>query len=116
MSSFAELLRLIRTVLRVLRITVLVVFVAPWVVLGLLGAMLNRIGALVTDFRILRLALESHLPCPHGHRSALHGVFECRGCGGLFAGWVFGSCPICGAHCGYTTCEHCGMAIRNPFV
>jgi hypothetical protein len=43
-------------------------------------------------------------------------VFECRGCGGLFAGWVFGPCPICGAHCGYTTCEHCGMAIRNPFV
>ena len=90
--------------------------VAPW----FLGALAYGLGRnsreLVATLTRFRYAFPQSLRCPNGHESSLYGMFECRGCGGLFAGWAFDRCPICGDSCGYVACEHCGLAVTNPFL
>lgn len=88
---------------------------APWVALAALGVVLRTTIGAAQGFHAGRAAAVSNLPCPRGHRSELHGIFECR-CGALFAGWAFENCPICHEGCGYVTCEHCGLAVKNPIV
>lgn len=90
--------------------------VAPWVIgaLAIAGVRyVRRIAWLVTA--VPRAAKDS-LPCPRGHASELLGVFECRGCGGLYAGHAFQRCPICGSSAGHVMCEHCGLTVRNPMT
>ncbi len=92
------------------------ILVAPWVALALLRAIGRRFDDLMRAVLAMRHALAAELRCPAGHASNLHGVFECRSCGALFAGWAFQGCPVCGQSCGYLPCEHCGLGVRNPFA
>lgn len=107
---------LFRVVLRFVRPLLWLFFVTPWILLGLIRHVVLRFRESKRQFRLLRLATATHLICPFGHRSALNGVFECRTCGVLFAGFAFQRCPNCSTSCGYTTCEHCGMSLRNPWL
>jgi hypothetical protein len=109
----------IRPSLRVAwRITALSLFAAlvgPWILFATIRLVVRTVYAGIQGFRAGKAAAVTHLPCPRGHRSELHGIFECR-CGALFAGWAFESCPVCHEGCGYVTCEHCGLAVKNPIV
>lgn len=104
-----------RTAKVALQVT-LVALVEPWVLFALVRALAGRLDRLVHGLLALRFAFADRLRCPRGHLSELRGIFECRGCGGLFAGWAFEECPVCGASCGHVACERCGMAVRNPLL
>ncbi len=102
---------------RLIGTTLWVALVAPWVTLAILRICILNSGLVLRVLRQLRPVFATHLHCPSHHRSALHGVFECRACGSLFGGWAFQRCPICGdVSVGYVACEHCGMAVKNPFL
>lgn len=105
----------VRPVLRATWQCLFLALVMPWIVLAALRLALRVAGAAVQGFRAGKAAAVSELVCPRGHRSQLHGIFECR-CGALFAGWAFESCPICHEGCGYVTCEACGLAVKNPII
>ncbi len=91
-------------------------FIAPWVVLSIVLAAARRFEGAVLGLVALKRVLRGDIRCPQAHRTELRGVFECRSCGGLFAGWAFQRCPICGTSCGHVPCERCGMAVRNPLI
>lgn len=93
-----------------------VALIVPWVVIGVLQAAFIRARRLAWILRAVPRAAGDALPCPRGHASELLGVFECRGCGGLYAGHAFQRCPICGSSAGHIMCEHCGLTIRNPMT
>ncbi len=101
---------------RALRPVVVAALVAPYVALAIILHAVRKGRAARRLLALARLVKSSHLLCPRGHWSALHGVWECRGCGGLFVGYAFGWCPTCGSSGGYVECEHCGLAVRNPFL
>lgn len=105
-----------RTILRFLLRVLWWGLVLPWLALALLRAGVREVESIMRGLLALRVAFAHELRCPRGHRSELRGVFECRGCGGLFAGWAFQACPTCGSACGHIACEHCGLAIRNPLI
>jgi len=105
-----------RLLVRVARAAVLVLLLAPWVTLVLTWHASRQLVAGLRSLRKVRLVLTTKLTCPQGHASVLLGMFECRSCGALFAGHAFQHCPVCGTSCGYVPCEHCGMAVRNPFL
>lgn len=92
--------------------------VLPWLAFAVLRAGARKAEANVRGLLALRVAFDRHARCARGHRSDLRGVWECRGCGGLFAGWAFQACPTCGSTCGHVACvrEGCGLAIRNPLA
>lgn len=106
----------LHAVLRLVKTVAFVVLVAPWVVLALARAAFVKVDKFVRMLLSVRNALDDHAICQAGHRSGLHGVFECRGCGALFAGYAFAECPVCRESCGFIQCEHCGLAIRNPLL
>lgn len=89
--------------------------VAPWVLVAVLAAACRVVYRARRAYRAGRVALADTATCPRGHRSDLHGVFDCR-CGALFAGWAFEACPVCGESCGFVPCERCGLSIRNPLI
>lgn len=105
-----------RDVLRLLRPVLVACLIAPYVALALVFHVARKWRGSMRLIPLARLATASHLRCPRGHASALHGIWECRGCGGLFAGYAFGRCAVCGAGAGHVACEHCGLAVRNPFL
>ena len=118
-----ELVRILRAVPRVLRGLLRVgwtlawlLLVTPWIAGALIAEGLKRLRRIVRVLAALRFATSRTMRCPLGHDSQMLGVFECRTCGSLFAGWAFQACPICRSSCGWVNCEHCGFAIRNPFV
>jgi hypothetical protein len=90
--------------------------VAPWIVLELVLRAVGAVRGVARGMVRLPLARATHARCPRGHASNLQGVFECRGCGALYAGYAFGPCPVCSSSAGYVNCEHCGFPIRNPFL
>ena len=103
----------------VLRITFRLLWwtlVLPWLALALFRAGGRRLEGQVRGLLALRVAFDRHARCPRGHRSELRGLWECRGCGGLFPGSAFQACPVCGSACGHIACERCGLAIRNPLA
>jgi hypothetical protein len=104
-----------RTVARLAWSLGVLCLVAPWIAVAIVAAAARIVRAGVQAFRAARAALADSARCPRGHRSDLHGVFECR-CGALFAGWAFEKCPVCNESCGYVSCEHCGLAVRNPVL
>lgn len=93
-----------------------VVLVAPWVTLSVVAAVVRSLERAARSIRAAKHSLDTHATCPAGHSSALHGTFECRSCGALYAGFAFAECPVCGETCGHIQCEHCGLGIRNPLV
>ena len=105
-----------QTIIRVFFALVWAWLVAPWVALAVAGGVVHFVWRAMRAASSLRYALSETLRCPAGHTSELQGVFECRSCGSLFAGWAFQACPTCGESCGYVSCEHCGLAVRNPFL
>lgn len=118
--NVSSTIRWVRSILTVVAVVALRAFVialiAPWICGALIRRGVRAFRAAARFALALRLVRARELSCPQGHRSLLLGVFECRTCGALFAGWVFGACPTCGESCGYVSCEHCGLAVRNPFV
>lgn len=110
------LARLIRTTFRTTCWLVYVALLTPWVVVALAGLLTRKVTALRRFMVSIQHTFDHELLCPAGHPNSLHGIFECRGCGSLFAGYAFGRCPSCGDSCGYIPCEHCGLAVRNPFL
>lgn len=108
----------IRTVLRSALRLVWWGLVLPWIALALLHIVLRRAEATFCLPLAYRTLFDHHGCCPRGHRTELRGVWECRGCGGLFAGIAFQACPVCGSGCGHIPCDEpgCGLAIRNPMV
>ncbi len=106
---------LIRLTLRLLLTVVTTVLIAPWIAGALLAAGARVVRHALRAYRAGGAAFTDFVHCPRGHRSELHGVFECR-CGALFAGWAFERCPVCNESCGWTGCEHCGLAVRNPVL
>jgi hypothetical protein len=104
-----------RIVFRMLTAMAVAVCVGPWVFGAVVGSALRTVRAARRAYRAGRVALVDTARCPRGHRSELHGLFECR-CGALFAGWAFEECPVCAESCGYIACEQCGLSVRNPFI
>jgi hypothetical protein len=109
--------------LLILRLTVRIcasifyaLFIGPWVALSAGMSLVNRVDRYTRMLTALRSTASSQGRCPRGCRSELRGVWECRACGSLFAGFAFQACPVCSSTCGHIACEHCGLAIRNPFV
>ncbi|MFI5297842.1 MAG: hypothetical protein ACHREM_07050 [Polyangiales bacterium] len=92
--------------------------VLPWLALAVLRALVRKFEAFAHLIASLHFVFTEQVQCPRGHQAELHGVFECRTCGGLFAGWAFQICPICQGACGHVSCAHenCGLSIRNPLV
>lgn len=115
-NTIMGVLRLLRTALRVTWLILWISLIAPWVVLSAIRNTVDRLRRLVWLIRAVPRAASDTLPCPRGHASGLLGVFECRGCGGLYAGHAFQRCPICGSNAGHIMCEHCGLTIQNPMV
>lgn len=111
-----DAMNLMKLILRVLMKLAYTLLIAPWVLCSLIGAGFRRVDSAVRVAHALPYVTATHIACPRGHRSSLRGIFECRGCGSLFAGWVFQACPVCRSSCGHTTCEHCGLSIRNPLI
>jgi hypothetical protein len=107
---------LMQLILRALAKVGYTMLVGPWVLASLARAACQRLDSMIRLAAALPHAMRPDIRCPRGHRSETRGVFECRGCGGLFAGWVFQACPICGSSCGHISCEHCGLSIPNPFL
>src|SRR5277367_989966 len=100
---------ILRLTLRVLAKLGYVFLIAPWAIASLLAAGFRRVDAAARVAGALPRVTASYVLCPRGHRSATLGMWECRGCGGLFAGWAFQACPICSAPgAGHIACEHCG--------
>jgi hypothetical protein len=104
-----------RTVARITLALLAATLIAPWIVFSFVAAGVRVVYSTVRGYRAARAALIQHALCPRGHRSDLLGVFECR-CGALFAGWAFERCPVCYESCGYVSCEHCGLSVRNPVL
>lgn len=94
----------------------LAVLVAPWLVGAVVWRLARALAHVARSALLLRYLAVTHVRCPRGHQSALHGVFECRSCGALFAGWAFQQCPVCQTTCGHIACEHCGLSVRNPLL
>ncbi len=105
-----------RTIGRVIAALALIWLLSPWVCLSAVAALVHLGWRTARAALSLRFVFASTLRCPAGHASELKGVFECRTCGSLFAGWAFQPCPVCRESCGYVPCEHCGLAVRNPFL
>ena len=112
---FPELRLQARAILRWTLLALEWLLVLPWVLAAVFVAMRDAISNARRAFRAGQAAFVDTVRCPRGHRSELHGVFECR-CGALFAGWAFEQCPVCAESCGWITCEHCGLAVRNPII
>lgn len=109
-------LRSLRSVFRFLLFAAWVALITPWVVASVVRAGVQRLARALHVILAVPRAASDVLPCPRGHASELLGVFECRGCGGLFAGHAFQRCPICRSTAGHVMCEHCGLTIRNPMM
>jgi hypothetical protein len=62
----------------------------------------------------LRMAASSTLSCPRKHASSVLGVWQCAGCHGVWEGWVYRPCKVCGAGADWTPCAICGLSIPNP--
>ena len=114
--AFAILLRSLRLLICALMWASYAALLAPWITLAICVWTARKAVALRRTFTSLRFAFVRELRCPAGHRTSLVGIYECRGCGGLFAGYAFDRCPTCGESCGYVPCEHCGLAVRNPLI
>lgn len=88
-------------------------------VVGWLLGLALRVTALVGDRSIMVAKGLPHLGkdirCPRGHTQSGDGFWEC-GCGARFSGWVWMSCPACGARTGHTSCNTCGHVIVNPHL
>lgn len=112
---FPDLRLLVRVVLRWTIFVLEWLLVAPWLAGAFIVAALDAIANARRAFRAGQAAFADTVRCPRGHRSELHGIFECR-CGALFAGWAFERCPVCAESCGWIGCEHCGLAVRNPVI
>ena len=108
--------RVLGVILRLSLRVATVALIAPWVIFALLRRYWRACSNLAGFLLGLRATFASHLRCPRGHLSSLHGVWECRTCGALFAGWAFQYCRVCGQSCGYVTCEHCGLAVKSPLM
>jgi len=116
MHAFKTTARVLSVMLRLLLRAAVVALITPWVIFALLrryGRACSNLASLLVG---LRATFTSHVHCPRGHLSVLHGVWECKTCSALFAGWAFQYCPVCGQSCGYVTCERCGLAVRNPML
>lgn len=105
-----------KTIFRLTGKLLFVAIVAPWVALSIGAAVVRFLERAAQSIRAAKHSLDTHATCPAGHASALHGTFECRSCGALFAGFAFAECPVCSEICGYVQCERCGLAIRNPLA
>jgi hypothetical protein len=99
-----------------LRVAAQVVLLFPWILLALFAFGWRSVNRFIRQAIGLKRALTDDVRCARGHRVELRGEFECRSCGGLFAGWAYQHCPICGAACGHVACDRCGLAVRNPLV
>ena len=115
-KAFALVWQLARRALSLLVVASYGALLAPWVALALAAWATRKMRALIRACLAVRYAFVRELRCKAGHRTSLIGVFECRGCGGLFAGYAFDRCPTCGESCGYVPCERCALAVRNPYL
>lgn len=108
--------RVLKVAIRMTIWTAYIALLAPWVTLAIVVHTARKMIALRRMLAVLRFTFARDLPCPAGHWNSLHGVYECRGCGSLFAGYAFDHCPTCGESCGHIPCERCGLAVRNPLL
>lgn len=107
---------LFRIMLSGFRLTAQGMLLCPWIAVALVGAACASAVGLARRALGLKRALTDDVRCRRRHRVELRGEWECRGCGGLFAGWAFQRCPICGTECGHVPCDRCGLGVQNPLV
>lgn len=75
------------------------------------GLLLARLPAIQ---RQVRAALSPVLECPEGHRVETYGRTQCRRCGAVRSGWLYGPCPGCKVRPTFIACPKCQAAVWNP--